>query len=160
METGRFGISRVQAFLNLSFVPFVVFYAKRIQKRPASAILSVVSGTYFLAAALVSSRTKLPLVLIVHDDWVPIIANFIPLPRRFFTALMGFALRKASHIFVVSAGMRQMLRDAYGVDSEIQMPAAESWDLESRPARPPVTCGFCIWAAAFPRRIVWTFCSA
>jgi glycosyltransferase involved in cell wall biosynthesis len=125
-EKGRFGIARLQAVFNLSLVPWIAIYAVRIiRRKPVSAILSVVSGTYFLAAAMVSSWTRTPLVLIVHDDWVPIVASFLPLPRRFFHFLMGWALRKASHIFSVSDGMREMLRREYGVDSEVQLPATE-----------------------------------
>lgn len=52
---------------------------------------------------------------------------------------MGYALRRASHIFVVSAGMQEMLKSRYGVDSELQMPAAEPWDVNPGPdsARTP-----------------------
>jgi hypothetical protein len=139
-ERGRWGLARLMALLNLAAVPLIALSAARlIRGRPVSVIVSVASGTYFLAAAIVSSRMKIPWILIVHDDWVPIVSSFLPLPRSFFSYLMGFALRRASHIFAVSVGMQEMLKSRYGVDSELQMPAAEQWDLEPGPdsGRPP-----------------------
>jgi glycosyltransferase involved in cell wall biosynthesis len=88
---------------------------------------------YFIAASLACGWTKTPLILIVHDDWIPVVSQALPVPRWIFVYLMKRALRRASHIFAVSAGMQEMLKAQYGVDSEVQMPATEPWPTDALP---------------------------
>jgi glycosyltransferase involved in cell wall biosynthesis len=110
-----------------------------MRQRSVAAIVSVTAGTYFLGASLAARWTKKPLILIVHDDWVPIVSKVLPVPQGIFHRLLGSALRSASQVFVVSAGMQRQVKALYGVDSEIQMPATDPWptkpSLDQR--RPP-----------------------
>jgi glycosyltransferase involved in cell wall biosynthesis len=104
-----------------------------IRRQSVSVMLSVATGTYFLAASLVAGWTGIPWVVIVHDDWVPLVSDISRLPQGIFRYIMGRVLRKATHIFVVSAGMQDLLQSRYGVQSEIQMPATEPCALPSPP---------------------------
>ena len=133
-EIGRWGLSRIKGLINWLLIPVIAIRVARLaRKESVSAILSIAIGTYFLAAALTSAWTKIPLILIVHDDWVPIAAGAFHAPQWIFRYLTKLALRQASHVFVISVGMQQMIKTLYGVDSEVQMPATEPWDL------PPTT---------------------
>jgi glycosyltransferase involved in cell wall biosynthesis len=130
-EKGRWGLSRLKGVMNWLLIPVIAFRGARVaREEAASAILSVAIGTYFLAAALTSAWTKVPLILIVHDDWVPVVAGVFHAPQWIFRYLTKLALRRASHVFVISDGMQQMVKALYGIDSEIQMPATEPWDLD------------------------------
>ena len=123
-------INRLKGLINWLMLPAVAFYATRLMRKySVSAILSVAAGTYFLSAAMAAWWTNVPWVLIVHDDWVPIVADAVPGPQWFFRILFRAAIRRADHVLVVSEGMREKLKAEYGVDSEVQMPATEPWDL-------------------------------
>jgi len=131
-EKGRWGLSRLKGLMNWLLIPVIAVRGARVAREESvSVILSVAIGTYFLAAALTSAWKKIPLILIVHDDWVPVVAGIFHAPEWIFRYLTKLALRRASHVFVVSDGMQQMIKTLYGVDSEIQMPATESWDLDA-----------------------------
>jgi glycosyltransferase involved in cell wall biosynthesis len=131
IEQGRWGVGRLKALLNWLLLPVTALYAVwLIRKQGVSAILSVANGTYFVAAAAASRWSKTPLIMIVHDDWIPAITQATSLPPPIFHFLMRRALRSASHIFAVSAGMQEMLQTQYGVASEVQMPATAPWPAE------------------------------
>ncbi|HEY3826193.1 MAG TPA: glycosyltransferase [Bryobacteraceae bacterium] len=123
-------INRLKGIVNWLMLPVVAFYATRMIRRySVKAIASVSAGTFFLAAAMAARWMNVPWVLIVHDDWVPIVADAVPGPRWFFDFLFRTAVRRADHILVVSVGMQEKLKVEYGVESEVQMPATEPWDL-------------------------------
>jgi len=122
-------INRLKGWTNWLMLPAAAFCAIRlIRKHSVSAILTVAAGTFFLPAVAAARWTKLPLVLIVHDDWVPIVAQAVSVPQWVFRRIFRAVLRRADHIFVISAGMQEKLKVEYGVDSEVQMPATEPWE--------------------------------
>jgi glycosyltransferase involved in cell wall biosynthesis len=143
MEKGRWGIGRLKGVMNWMLIPLIALFAARlIRKQSVAVMMSVVNGTYFLAASLASRWTNTPLILIVHDDWVPIVSRVLPVPPGVFQYLMGRALRRASRVFVVSAGMQDMLKTQYRVDSEIQMPATDPWPTGPYPDAEKTTGAF------------------
>jgi glycosyltransferase involved in cell wall biosynthesis len=124
---GRWGIGRAKGLVNWLLIPLIALRAAlQLRRRRASAILSVAHGTYFIAAALASALTSVPLILIVHDDWVADLQRnsyfFKYIARRLFQSV----LHRASHVFAVSPPMQRLLRSEYGVDAELQMPCAEA----------------------------------
>jgi glycosyltransferase involved in cell wall biosynthesis len=128
-------INRAKGWINWLLLPATALYATRlIREESISAILSVAYATYFLPAAMAARWTNVPLVLIVHDEWVPVVAHAFRAPQWPFRRMYRWAIRQASHVFVVSAGMQEMLKAEYGVDSEIQMPATEAWDQAPLPS--------------------------
>ena len=138
-------INRAKGLINWLLLPVVAFYATRlVRKYSASAIVSVASGTYFLIAGIAARWMNIPLVLIVHDDWVPIVRLVVPGPQWLFHRMFRGAIRRADHVFVVSVGMREWLKAEYNVDSEVQMPATDPWEIT-----PPAT-------RSTPFRILYT----
>ncbi len=127
-------INRLKGLTNWLLIPVAAFYAARLmRKHSVTAILSVAAGTFFLSAAITAWWTKVPWVVIVHDDWVPIVADAVPGPRWLFRMMFRAAIRRADHVFVVSNGMQEQLKAEYGVDAELQLPATDAWDLTPSP---------------------------
>jgi hypothetical protein len=132
---GRWGSGRVKGLVNWLLIPLIALRAAlQLRQCPVSAILSVAHGTYFIAAALASTLTATPLVLIVHDDWVADLQRTSYLFKYIARLLFGSVLRRASHVFAVSPPMQRLLSAEYGVDAELQMPCAEA---VTRPAVVP-----------------------
>jgi glycosyltransferase involved in cell wall biosynthesis len=125
-------INRLKGLANWLLLPVVAFYAMRMMRKySVQAIASVSAGTFFLAAAMAARWMNVPWVLIVHDDWAPLVAEAVPGPRWIFDLMFRAAARRADHVLVVSVGMQEKLKAEYGVDSEVQMPATAPWDLIS-----------------------------
>jgi glycosyltransferase involved in cell wall biosynthesis len=86
-------------------------------------IVSVVHDRFFIAAAIASLLTSVPLVLVVHDDWIHTQQRRMPSLQPAFRTLFRFALRRAAHIYSVSVGMQEFVRTVCGRESELQLPA-------------------------------------
>jgi glycosyltransferase involved in cell wall biosynthesis len=113
--------------VNWLLIPLIALRAVlQLRRRPASAILSIAHGTYFIAAALASALTSTRLVLIVHDDWAAGLQRNSYVFRFIAGRLFRAVLRRASHVFSVSPPMQRLLRSEYGVDAELQMPCTEA----------------------------------
>lgn len=100
------------------------------------AVLTVAHGFSWLTAAAVAQKRRLPLHLIVHDDW-PAVAN-LPGPitgwlgRRF-----GSVYRQAASRLCISPFMAEAYEQRYGARGEVlypsRSPGAAAW--EAPPAR-------------------------
>lgn len=128
-------LNRASGLINwLLLVPVAFRGSRLIRKYSVSAILSVAVGAYFIPAAVVARSMRIPWILIVHDDWPPIVCKAVSAPEWLVRKLYRFALRRADHVFAVSTGMQEMLRAKYGVESEVQLPGTDPWDLPSTAA--------------------------
>ena len=99
-----------------------IWVAKRNRVR---VIVTIAHGHFFVAAALVSWVCRLPLVLIVHDDWVAAELQTSLVLKYFCESLFRAVAKRAAHIYAVTPYMGEMLSEKYGVSSEVQMPAIE-----------------------------------
>jgi glycosyltransferase involved in cell wall biosynthesis len=98
---------------------------RAVRRWKPAAILSIAHGYYFLAATLAARWAGIPLILIVHDDWVAMNSR-IRIFRRFTHPLLGWALRRAAHVYAVCDAMQAHLKKEFGVESEVQFPATSS----------------------------------
>jgi len=122
--TGPWGLGRLKQLLDWLLLPLVCCVSLReIRRRRPAAVLSVVHGRFFLAAAWAASLANAPLILIVHDHWEQMMARSIP--RALARRLLRAALRRADHVLAVSMGMQEMIQRRYGVRSNLQLPATE-----------------------------------
>jgi glycosyltransferase involved in cell wall biosynthesis len=109
--------------LNRLLIPVLALALLRvIRKWKPTVILSIAHGYYFLAATLAARWAGVPLILIVHDDWVPM-NRHVRIFRRFARPLFGWALRHAAHVYAVCGAMQAHLKEEYGIDSELQYAA-------------------------------------
>jgi glycosyltransferase involved in cell wall biosynthesis len=121
---GRWGLGRVKNAIDGLMVPVLALFCGRIiRRRRIQFMLSVVHDRFFIAAAIASCLTSVPLVLILHDDWIHRQQRTIPFLKPVFAILFRLAVRRAAHIYSVSAGMQDLVRDAVGRESELQLPA-------------------------------------
>ena len=95
-------------------------------------IVTVAHDHFFIAASLASALTRRPLVLIVHDDWVAGVRRTSYLLKYFSAPLFKLISRRASHVYAVSPQMQSMLKQKFGVEAELQLPATEPWEGISR----------------------------
>lgn len=128
-QTGRWGLGRLKIALNWLLIPVLaVFMLLLARRRRADAILSVAHGSFFLAAALASACARMPLLLIVHDDWTGFVEASALGPLAHW--LFARTARQAKVIYAVSPQMQELLLCRYGLQSSLQMPA------RSAPAQP------------------------
>lgn len=99
-------------------------------------VLTVAHGFGWLAAADFAARLKLPLHLMVHDDW-PRVANVKPAFRNWIDARFASVYRQARTRFCVSPAMRSAYEQRYGVSAEVLYPMRErsAVEFEAPPAR-------------------------
>jgi glycosyltransferase involved in cell wall biosynthesis len=121
---GRWGLGRIKNVIDWLMVPVLaLFCAWVIRQRRIQLMLSVVHDRFFIAAAIASWLTSVPLVLAVHDDWIHTQQRRMPLLKPFFRTIFRFAMRRAAHIYSVSVGMQEFVRVTCGRESELQFPA-------------------------------------
>lgn len=129
-QTGRWGAGRLKSLIDWLLIPVLSLVSIWLMIRTRSrVILSVAHGHFFIAASVASVLTRKPLVLIVHDDWVSGVRTSSYVLRYFSAPLFKVISRRADHVYAVSAPMQTTLRERFGVESELQMPATEAWEL-------------------------------
>jgi glycosyltransferase involved in cell wall biosynthesis len=132
-QGGRWNIGRLKLLVDWMLLPFLTLFGVRIIKKEHSAVVvTVAHGNFFIAAAFASILTKVPYILIVHDDWVGGVRSNSYLLKIFSPSIFQFVIERASHIYAVSPAMREFLKTRYGVDSELQMPATGPCSVSSR----------------------------
>ena len=132
-HTGRWGLGRLKHLLELALLPVLALYCWRVIRRyRIEAVLTIAQNFYCIAAAAGAYLSRLPLIVVVHDDWPFLMRSPIGMPQAASRWLYRRMMRSASHIYAVSPGMQQALRDDYGVESEVQLPASDA---------PPATAG-------------------
>ena len=124
---GRWGMGRLKQLLELFLLPALVVYCWWVIRRyRIAAVMSVAHNLYFLAAAVAARLAGVPLILVVHDDWIDMMRSHRWVPRAAARWCYRRVLRSAAQIYAVSAGMQQALRQEYGVGSQVQWPATDA----------------------------------
>ena len=95
-----------------------------IRRKRIEALITIVQGRYYLAAALAAWATGTPHITIVHDNFVSVNSSSSNFSRRGLRYLAGKTLRSAAHIYAVSPEMQSLVLRECGVESEIQLPSS------------------------------------
>ena len=123
---GRWGLGRVKNLVDWLTVPVLTLVAVRLIKtRRIKAIVTIAHDRFFVGAALAGWITDTPYVVLMHDDTVTPAERRSWILKCVLRSWTRRVFRGASHIYAISREMQQLLKSEYGVDSEIQLPAAE-----------------------------------
>ena len=144
-------------WLNTRFHPYLVAWFSQSGGRQSSKILQSVNGAGFesvltvahgfgwLAAADIASKRKVPLHLIVHDDW-PRVADVAPQFRQKLDDRFAVVYRQAQSRLCVSPAMSRFYEERYGVPAQVIYPgrAPKCLDFDAPPANndKPFTIAF------------------
>ena len=134
-------------WLNTRFHPYVAAWYTRTSERFAPKIVQSVNGAGFesvltvahgfgwLAAANIASKRRVPLHLIVHDDW-PRIADIAPQFRQKLDARFANVYRQAHSRLCVSPAMSRVYEERYGAPAQVIYPsrAPDCPDFDAPPA--------------------------
>lgn len=134
-------------WLNTRFHPYVVAWFTQAGERQAPKILQSVNGAGFesvltvahgfgwLAAANIASKRKVPLHLIIHDDW-PRVADVAPQFRQWLDDRFAHVYRQAHSRLCVSPSMSRFYEERYGEPAQVIYPsrAADCPDFDAPPA--------------------------
>jgi glycosyltransferase involved in cell wall biosynthesis len=94
-----------------------------IKRRRVEAVISIVQGRYYLAAALAGWVTGTPHIAVVHDNFLSGNFRTSTFVGKVLRRLTKGTLRSAAHIYAVSPEMRRLVLDECGRESEIQLPS-------------------------------------
>ena len=144
-------------WLNTRFHPYVVAWFTQAGERQApkilqsvngaglESVLTVAHGFGWLAAADIADKRKVPLHLIVHDDW-PRIADVAPQFRKWLDERFANVYRQAQSRLCVSPAMSRSYEERYGEPAQVIYPsrAADCPDFDAPPANndKPFTIAF------------------
>ena len=144
-------------WLNTRFHPYVVAWFTQAGERQApkilqsvngaglESVLTVAHGFGWLAAADIAGKRKVPLHLIVHDDW-PRIADVAPQFRKWLDERFANVYRQAQSRLCVSPAMSRSYEERYGEPAQVIYPsrAADCPDFDAPPANndKPFTIAF------------------
>lgn len=134
-------------WLNTRFHPYALAWFTHAGKRMApriaqsvngagfESVLTVAHGFGWLAAARIASERRVPLHLIVHDDW-PRVANVAPQFREWLDEQFGNVYRQAQSRLCVSPAMSCFYEQRYGEPAQVIYPsrAADCPDFDAPPA--------------------------
>ncbi|HKG48381.1 MAG TPA: glycosyltransferase [Pyrinomonadaceae bacterium] len=137
-----------QRWLNTRFHPYAVAWFTQVAPRMATKIseslngcdcegvLTVVHGFGWLTAAEIASKRKVPLHLMVHDDW-PRVADVAPPFRKWLDDRFRHVYRQAQSRFCVSPAMSRFYEERYGGRASVIYPsrAADCADFSEPPSR-------------------------
>jgi len=137
-----------QRWLDTRFHPYVAAWFTR--KAPLMAprlseslngfdcegVLTVAHGFGWLAAAQIADKRRMPLHLIIHDDW-PRVADIAPQFRNWLDERFASVYRQAQSRLCVSPAMSCFYEQRYGPPAEVIYPsrAADCADFAEPPAR-------------------------
>ena len=123
-----------QRWLNTRFHPYAVAWFSHAGKRvgprisqslngfKVEGVLTVAHGFGWLAAARVANERKVPLHLMVHDDW-PRAADIAPAFRNWLDARFAGVYRQARTRLCVSPAMSKFYEDRYGKPAQVIYPS-------------------------------------
>jgi hypothetical protein len=95
---------------------------KIIKTFKPEAILTVAHGLSWITAAELARKNKLPLHLIVHDEWTSFIAVLPPL-KSLATEVFGNIYRQANSRLCVSPYMKEFYKNQYGIEGDVLYPS-------------------------------------
>ena len=134
-----------QRWLDTRFHPYVAAWFTRRAPGMApkiapslngfEAVLTVAHGFGWLTAAEIANQRKVPLHLIIHDDW-PRVADVAPQFRNTLDERFACVYRQAQSRFCVSPAMSRCYEERYGVSGSVIYPirAADCPDYDAPPA--------------------------
>jgi len=124
------GVSRIRWFgrlkhiLNWAILGLACCTALfSIVRKRVDAVLTVMHGRFYFAAALAECLTRKPYIVVVHDDFISTANQVSGFSANILFPLARLVLRSAAHVYSVSVEMQSFLRREFGVDSELQLPA-------------------------------------
>jgi glycosyltransferase involved in cell wall biosynthesis len=137
-----------QRWLNTRFHPYAVAWFTHAAQRVAphlsqsmngfecESVLTVAHGFGWLAAAQVANKRRVPLHLIVHDDW-PRVADIAPQFRNWLDDRFASVYRQAQSRLCVSPAMSRFYEKKYGAPATVIYPsrATDCADFAEPPAR-------------------------
>lgn len=137
-----------QRWLNTRLHPYAVAWftraapgvapqiAQSLNGFDCEGVLTVAHGFGWLAAAEIANQRRVPLHLIIHDDW-PRVADVAPRFRNWLDDRFAQVYRQARSRLCVSAGMRRFYEERYGADASVLYPsrAADFSDFDKPPAQ-------------------------
>lgn len=115
------GIKRLVRGLGLALVALTAIL--EIRRERIEALITIVAGRYYLAAALAAWATATPHIAIVNDSFVSRNASPSIFLRKALRYLTREILRSAAHIYAVSPEMQCLIFRECGVESEVQLPS-------------------------------------
>ena len=135
-------------WLNTRFHPYAVAWFSEVAAQVApkitqpvkhfdfEGVLTVAHGFGWLAAAGVARRKKVPLHLMMHDDW-PRVADILPSWRRWLDQRFANVYRQAQSRWCVSPSMSRDYNERYGKAAEVIYPsrARDCPEYDGPPAR-------------------------
>src|SRR6476659_8480785 len=122
-----------QRWLNTRFHPHAVAWFSRVAARTGprvaalvegfdcESVLTVAHGFGWLAAADFAAQRKVPLHVMVHDDW-PRVADVKAAFRDWIDERFASVYRQARSRFCVSAAMAATYQQRYGAPAEVIYP--------------------------------------
>jgi glycosyltransferase involved in cell wall biosynthesis len=137
-----------QRWLNTRFHPYAVAWfthsGRRIGPKIAQSlnafrvegVLTVAHGFGWLAAARIADERRVPLHLMIHDDW-PRAADIAPAFRNWLDARFADVYRQAQSRLCVSPAMSKFYQERYGRPAHVIYPsrAADCPSFEDPPER-------------------------
>lgn len=137
-----------QRWLNTRFHPYAVAWFTRAAPRVApqishslngfacEGVFTVAHGFGWLTAAQIAIKRRVPLHLMVHDDW-PRVADIAPQFRDWLDERFARVYRQAHSRLCVSPAMSRFYEERYGGHASVIYPsrAADSTDFKEPPAR-------------------------
>jgi glycosyltransferase involved in cell wall biosynthesis len=124
-------------WLNTRFHPYAVAWFSHTGVRSApgiarsvngfdfESVLTVAHGFGWLAAARIADEKKVPLHLMVHDDW-PRVADVTPRFRKWLDRQFANVYRQAQSRLCVSPSMCRVYLERYGREAEVIYPSRAS----------------------------------
>jgi glycosyltransferase involved in cell wall biosynthesis len=121
-------------WLNTRFHPYAVAWftlagnrvAPKIEQSVNGAgfesVLTVAHGFGWLAAANIAGKRKVPLHLIVHDDW-PRVADVAPGFRKWLDEQLANVYRQAQSRLCISPAMSRFYKERYGEPAQVLYPS-------------------------------------
>ena len=123
-----------QRLLDTRFHPYAVAWFSQTGTRMGTAmaqslngfklesVLTVAHGFGWLAAADIARARKLPLHVMVHDDW-PRVADIAPRFRNWLDRRFAEVYRQAQSRLCVSPAMSRLYRERYGQPAQVIYPS-------------------------------------
>jgi len=122
--SANFWVAKLKLIANcLILVSIALRAVLVIKRRRVEALVSIIQGRYYLAAALAGWVTRTPHIAVVHDNFISgnfQTSTFIAKVLRRWTKK---TLESAAHIYAVSPEMQRLVLDECGMHSEVQMPS-------------------------------------
>lgn len=128
-----FILKKFQVFFDWCTLHFYLIYLCRlIKKNRPGVIVTVAMGQFFILALLLARITKIPLITIVHDEYVTGKTLSFFGGKTLEKFYFKMAMKASDQVYAVSPAMQTMLAAEYQKKSILQMPAIE--DLPDRKA--------------------------